>query len=143
MSLSRKQTLLPACAIAIACCMGSLSCGDCVQTPSVSSITPANAAVGSPGIELVVNGNHFQRNSVVNWNGTARATTFVNGDQLQAAVTAADLATASVAHVTVSSPPQSQPVTLSTNATTSSATSTMTADCVGGTSRTMNFVVGP
>lgn len=143
MSLSRKTLPLPACAIAIACCVASVSCGDCVQTPSVSSITPATAAVGTPGIELVINGNHFQRNSTVNWNGTARATTFVTGDQLKAAVTAEDLAAASVAQVTVVSPPQSQPVTLSTNAPTSSASSSMTADCVGGTSRATNFVVGP
>ena len=143
MSLSRKRLPLPACAVVIACCVASVSCGDCVQTPSVSSLAPATAAVGTPGIALVVNGNHFQRNSTVNWNGMARATTFVSGDQLQATVTAEDLATASVAQVTVVSPPQSQPVTLSTNAKTSAAASSMTADCVGGTSKATNFVVGP
>lgn len=141
MSLSRKGFEYWSYAIAIAC-LGSFSCGDCVETPSISSLAPANAAVGSPGIELVVNGNHFQRNSSVHWNGTARATTFVNGNQLRAALTAEDLAAASVAQVTVFSPPQSQPVTFST-AATSQATSSMTADCVGGTSRVLNFAVGP
>ena len=141
MSLSAKKLRLQACAIAIACCVGGVSCGDCVETPSVSSIAPASAAVGSPGIELVVSGNHFQRNSTVNWNGRARATTFVSGDQLKAAVTAEDLATASLAQVTVLSPPQSQPVTFGTTAA-SSGTSSMKADCVGGTSRVLNFVVG-
>jgi len=124
------------------CSLGSFSCGDCVETPSISSAAPASAAVGSPGIELVVNGNHFQRDSTVNWNGTVRATTFVDGHQLKAAITAEDLATASVAQVTVFSPPQSQPVTFGTNSTSSGSTP-LKADCAGGTSRVLNFMVGP
>jgi FG-GAP-like repeat/Abnormal spindle-like microcephaly-assoc'd, ASPM-SPD-2-Hydin/FG-GAP repeat len=41
---------------------------------------------------------------VVNWNGSARATTFVNQSQLTAAISAADIATASTAWVTVVNP---------------------------------------
>src|SRR5262249_39260842 len=39
--------------------------------------------------------------SVVNWNGSARATTFVTSSQLTATILASDIATASTASVTV------------------------------------------
>jgi hypothetical protein len=51
-----------------------------------------------------VNGTGFVSGSVVDWNGTALTTTFVNASQLSAMVAASDIATASTAAVTVSSP---------------------------------------
>src|SRR6266481_9359615 len=46
----------------------------------------------------------FVTGSVVNWNGGARATTFVSTSQLTAAILASDIASASTASVTVVSP---------------------------------------
>jgi hypothetical protein len=142
MSLSRQLIQRCSCILAIACSLGCLSCGDCVETPSVSSVTPASATAGSASLVLVVNGNHFQRNSTIQWNDADLPTTFVNENQLQATVTADDLAKAAEVKVTVVSPPQSQPVRFSTNAT-SSATSSVKQDCAGGTSNVANFAVNP
>ncbi len=67
-------------------------------------LVPTATAPGGAGVTLTVNGTGFVSGSVVNWNGTALATTFVNASQLTAAVPASDIATASTASVTVSSP---------------------------------------
>ena len=53
---------------------------------------------------LTVNGTGFVSGSVVNWNGSARTTTFVNSSQLMATIPASDIATASTASVTVVNP---------------------------------------
>jgi hypothetical protein len=53
---------------------------------------------------LTINGTGFVSGTVVNWNGTARATTFVRGSQLRAAISASDVALASTAAVTVVNP---------------------------------------
>ena len=128
----------------VAAITGSLfcfSCGDCVETPSIASISPNNAAAGSPQVVLVVTGNHFQRNSVVNWNNQPRPTTFVNGHQLTAVVSATDLTTPAVVNVTVFSPPQSQPVMFGTDSKASSSTNSLTVDCAGGVSGALPFEV--
>jgi hypothetical protein len=128
--------------LAIACSLSFFSCGECVETPSIASITPTNATAGSSALVLVVNGSQFQRNSIVEWNGTARATIFVNGHQLTTTIPAEDLAAPAAVKVTVFSPPESQPVTFGANAT-SSATSSVKADCAGGTSNVLDFAVSP
>jgi hypothetical protein len=148
MSLLRKALLRRSHSIVIACSLGCLSCGDCVETPSISSITPTSAVAGRPELVLVVNGNHLQRNSAVNWNDEVRPTTFVNSHQLTTVVSAADLASAVFATVTVFSPPQSQPVmfgssTSSSSGASSSTMPSMKVDCAGGISRVVNFEVSP
>ncbi len=57
-------------------------------------LVPTIAAPGGPSFTLVVNGTGFVSGSVVNWNGSARLTTFVSGSTLKAAITAADVALA-------------------------------------------------
>ena len=69
-----------------------------------SPLVPLTAAPGSAGFELTVNGFGFVASSVVNWNGSPRATTFVSASQLQATILSTDLATSATAAVTVSSP---------------------------------------
>ena len=71
-----------------------------VNPPLVSE----SVAPGSAGFQLTVSGTGFVSASVVNWNGSPRATTFINASQLKAAILASDLATAGTAYVTVSSP---------------------------------------
>jgi hypothetical protein len=66
--------------------------------------------------------------------------------QLDAAISAQDLAESTVVQVQVFSPPQSQPVTFGNNNTavnplSANTNSTVHADCVGGNSGVMNFTV--
>jgi hypothetical protein len=72
--------------------------------PTISSISPATAVAGSGGFTLVITGTNFVTNSVVRWNGSPRATTFVSSTQLTAAIPASDVATAGTANVTVFNP---------------------------------------
>ena len=64
---------------------------------------PPALAPGGPAFVLTVNGTGFVAGSVVSWNGTPLTTTFVNSDELQAAVPGADIASPGTASVTVSS----------------------------------------
>ena len=70
-------------------------------TPQISSISPTSATAGSSVIQLTVNGSNFASSSVVDWNSSGRATSFKSNSQLTATITAADLATAGTAGVTV------------------------------------------
>jgi hypothetical protein len=67
-------------------------------------LVPDATAPGGAGFTLTVNGTGFVPSSVVDWNGTALATTFVSGSQLTATVPAGNIATASTALVTVLNP---------------------------------------
>jgi hypothetical protein len=72
--------------------------------PSLATIFPASAATGSPAFTLTVNGSGFVAASQVQWNGSNRVTTFAGSTQLNAAITAADVAAAAIATVTVVNP---------------------------------------
>jgi hypothetical protein len=64
-------------------------------------LVPAAVAPGGSGFTLTVNGTGFVSGATVNWNGSARTTTFVSSSQLTASITASDIATATTASVTV------------------------------------------
>jgi len=72
--------------------------------PTVSSINPTSATAGGANFTLTVNGSGFTSGASVRWNGSPRATTFVSGTQLTAAITAADLSSAGTATVTAMNP---------------------------------------
>lgn len=72
--------------------------------PAITSLNPGAVIVGSVAFSLTVNGAGFVPGSVVSFNGSARATTFVSATQLLAAITAADVANVSTAVITVFSP---------------------------------------
>jgi hypothetical protein len=72
--------------------------------PVLSSIFPTGKWAGRPGSTLILYGSKFVPGSVVKWNGSNRVTTYVNSGQLTAAITTADLATASIATVKVYNP---------------------------------------
>jgi hypothetical protein len=59
---------------------------------------------GGAAFTLTVNGSNLLSQSVVRWNGADRATTFVNGGQLTAAIPASDIASQSTVQVTVFNP---------------------------------------
>lgn len=72
--------------------------------PVVSSISPTSATAGESALTLTVNGSGFVPASVVYWNGSPRATTYVAGSVLEANIPSSDLANAGTANVTVVTP---------------------------------------
>lgn len=72
--------------------------------PAIASLSPANGAAGGGAFTLTVNGSNFAANDPVTWNGTVQATTFVNANQVTAAISATYLATAGSASVAVFTP---------------------------------------
>ena len=67
-------------------------------------LVPDAIPPGSAGFELTLSGTGFVSSSVVNWNGSARSTTFVNSSQLTASILASDIAKPGSGQVTVVSP---------------------------------------
>jgi hypothetical protein len=65
---------------------------------------PDAIRLGSAGLTLTVSGTGFVPGSVVMWNGSARATTFVSRSQLKAAIPSTDIAKTGTARVTVVNP---------------------------------------
>ena len=75
-----------------------------LTSPVLESIAPERAPAGGAAFALTLNGTNFAEDSVVQWNGSARQTTFVSTRQLRATITAADIAVAGSASVRVVSP---------------------------------------
>ena len=73
--------------------------------PSVNQpLSPDAAKPGGPAFTLTVQGAGFVSKSMVQWNGTARQTHFVNSTTLKAKILISDIANAGTASVTVSNP---------------------------------------
>ena len=60
--------------------------------PVVTSMSPTSGRAGMASLTLTLTGSGFDGFSVVRWNGSDRLTTVVNTTTIQAAITAADLA---------------------------------------------------
>jgi outer membrane protein assembly factor BamB len=82
--------------------------------PSITSIAPSSAIVGSPDFTLTVNGSNFNISSVVLWGGTPVPTTLQYTGQLTAAISASQIV--SVGTVPVSVQSYASPVSPVTNA---------------------------
>jgi hypothetical protein len=72
--------------------------------PAINALSPSSASTGTAAFTLQVNGTNFVPASVVQWNGSSRTTSYGSVAQLTAAITAADIATAGIASVTVVNP---------------------------------------
>src|SRR4051812_37853154 len=73
--------------------------------PLVSQpLFPASAQPGSPAFVLTVTGTGFAPTAVVQWNRSARLTTFISSSKLQASIRTSDVANAGTALVTVVNP---------------------------------------
>jgi len=96
------------------------------NAPTISSISPAALTAGNPAFTLVVKGTGFATGAVVKWNGSARTTAFVSSTQVNAAITAADVATVGSYSVTVTNTtgPVSNAVTFTAVAASSAPTIT-------------------
>ena len=73
-------------------------------TPTTTGISPTNKIAGDADFTLTVNGTNFVANSVVNFAGAAKTTTFVSSTQLTAVIPASDLTSAGTFNITVSNP---------------------------------------
>src|SRR5438034_1130912 len=72
--------------------------------PTLHSLSPASIVAGAADFGLTVNGSNFVSTSVVRWNGSNRATTFVSSTQLVSTILASDAALAGMAQVNVVNP---------------------------------------
>ena len=102
-----------------------------IVAPSVTSVSASTTQSNSTpscsvsGFTLAVNGANFVNGSVVNWNNSPRATTFVSATQVTAPISAADIASAGTASITVTNtgvPSNSVPFTISASSSLSAAT---------------------
>ncbi len=70
--------------------------------PTITNLVPAFAVAGDAGFTLAVYGNNFgSEYSTVQWNGTNVPTAFVSSTQLNATISAADIASPGTASVSV------------------------------------------
>ena len=72
--------------------------------PTTIDTSPTSITAGSSGFTLTVDGTNFVSNSVVDWNGSARATAYVSSTQVTATINASDVATVGTTSVTVVNP---------------------------------------
>lgn len=71
---------------------------------SLVSVSPTTVHAGNPAFFLTVLGQGFTGSSVVQWNGSARTTTYVSTAELLARIFASDVATTGTATVAVQNP---------------------------------------
>jgi len=72
--------------------------------PIANALSPVGVAAGGAAFVLDVQGSNFLSGSTVNWNASPRSTTFISGSELQATISASDVAAGQLAAITVSSP---------------------------------------
>jgi hypothetical protein len=83
---------------------GSLTITVSNPVPMATGLMPISAPEGSADLSITVIGSGFSATSVVEWNGTALATSFSDNSHLHATVPAADLVEEGSANVTVFNP---------------------------------------
>lgn len=72
-----------------------------LNPPQIASFGSKNLSAGGPATALLVFGSSFDAGSVVQWNGTARSTTFVTSSNLVATVNTSDISLPGTAVITV------------------------------------------
>jgi hypothetical protein len=72
--------------------------------PAIVSLSPNSATAGTAAFTLTIMGENFLSSSTVQWNGSARVATFSSSTQLQAQITAADIASSGSATVSITNP---------------------------------------
>jgi hypothetical protein len=72
--------------------------------PTLTGISPTTVGAGGPAFTLTATGSNFAGNSVVQVNGSPRATTFLSSNQLSATILASDLGISGALSITVFTP---------------------------------------
>src|SRR6185437_9424520 len=75
-----------------------------IPAPAITLVTPGSAVAGGADFTLTVSGTGFRSGAMVLFNGTALTTTFVSETELQAQVTAAQIASTGAVNITVVNP---------------------------------------
>jgi sugar lactone lactonase YvrE len=75
-----------------------------VSTPTITSLSPNSAYVGSGNLTVTINGTQFISGAIVNVNGANQAATFVSAAQLTTTLTMAQLANAGTLTLMVINP---------------------------------------
>lgn len=84
---------------------GSLKASAQAPLPLINQpLVPDAAAPGGSGFTFTLNGSGFVNGSSVNWNGSPRATKFVDADRLTATIEARDIRAAGTGRVSVVNP---------------------------------------
>ncbi|MCX6291107.1 MAG: hypothetical protein NT126_05020 [Bacteroidetes bacterium] len=73
-------------------------------SPILNSILPASTASGSSSFAMTLTGSNFNSGSIVKWNGSSLATSYVSATQLTATVPSANVISAGTTSVTVFNP---------------------------------------
>lgn len=92
--------LLFAALSAVVACGGNGPAQNCDFPPSISSISPATTTAGGPAFTLTVNGDSFETQSTLRWNGIAKVTHVLNSGQLTADIPASDIANPGTVKIT-------------------------------------------
>jgi redox-regulated HSP33 family molecular chaperone len=100
-----------------------------VNKLALTSITPFSKTAGGAAFTLTINGSGFVPGAIVSRNGSGRSRTFVNSEQMTAAITASDIANAGTAQVTVTNPAPGE--------------STIYSGCKCSTSNSLTFTINP
>ena len=88
----------------------ALGCGysnpsmNSAMVPAISQLSPGSTTAGSAQFQLEVDGSNFSTSAVINFNGTAQATTFVNTGKLEAVISSTAVMTSGTVPVTVTNP---------------------------------------
>jgi hypothetical protein len=72
--------------------------------PAIVSLSPNSANAGGVAFTVTITGYDFISSSSVQWNGSARTTTYTSGTQLQVQITASDIASSGSATLSVTNP---------------------------------------
>ena len=75
--------------------------GNSFTPPALMQLSPGSVPVNSVPFTLIVNGANFGHDAVVFWNDVPQSTRFVSSQQLQVAITEADLMQFGLAHIFV------------------------------------------
>jgi hypothetical protein len=101
---------LAALAVALVALFTAASCNDTNNTfqPNTGAVltflSPADAYAGGAAFTLTVNGIGFVAQTVVQWNGQNRTTTYLSTAQVTAAIPASDIATAGTVYINTLNP---------------------------------------
>ena len=101
--MMRRNLLLPAVVVLLAA-TAAVPVTNAQPNPSVNTVTPNSALVGSGPISLGVYGANFVAGSSVLWNGISLITTYQSASQLTAQLSAAQLASPGTSLVVVQNP---------------------------------------
>lgn len=99
-TISKTSLLVALLAIGLGCGYSSSK----ATMPTIMQLSPASVAHDSGQFQLVVVGSNFASNSVVNFNGTPMATTFMSSTKLQTTIPASAIMNAGMVQVTVTNP---------------------------------------